>query len=307
MHVQSPPPLNGTMVRAPMIRLSSGPIRRQSLVTIALGRLEVLVGKAAEVAGARDDAVRAAVRGFGEGTDGKDRVAAQPEHVDARLDGRLRRVVLRQVPVLVVADAEEHLAPRDLRRVQAVAVGAVGHVVAVLFQEVGQRLLEGQELAGADRQRVVDDARVLRLAAVGPVEADGHVAGMGAARVGVQRMVGRPAVVGLRGVVAGLEQHVGAARVADDEDDVALPIRLVGRGGQRRQPAQVHTAQPVGGNLQRRGRIPAAFAEPLVADGRDRVAPCLETAPAWSSAARRGRRSSRCGRSRCGTSPADRC
>ena len=44
------------------------------------------VGQTAEVAGARDDAVRTAVRGVGKRTDGVDRVAAQPQEVDARLD-----------------------------------------------------------------------------------------------------------------------------------------------------------------------------------------------------------------------------
>ncbi len=185
-------------------------------------------------------------------------------------------MILRQVPILIVTDADEGLAARELRRVETVAVAAIGHVIAVLFEEVGQRLLERQELAGADRERVVDDSGVLRLAAVRPVEARRHLACMGAARVGVERFVDGPAVVCLPGIVAALEQHVGLARVADDEDDVALPIRLVLGIGQRRQPAEINAAHPVGGNLQRCRRRPAALAPPLLTDGRDRLRHALQ-------------------------------
>ncbi len=79
---------------------------------------------------------------------------------------------LADVPVLVVADADERLALEAAVGREHVAIGTIGHVVAVLFEPVGQRKLERQELARAERERVVDDALELGLAAVGPVEAD---------------------------------------------------------------------------------------------------------------------------------------
>ena len=67
---------------------------------------------------------------------------------------------------------------------------------------------------------------VLRLAAVGAVEADVGPGALVALGVGVDRVVVGPAVVGLPGVVGALEEDVGRAVVADDEDDVALPVGL---------------------------------------------------------------------------------
>ena len=140
-----------------------------------------------------------------------------------------------------------------------VAVGAIGHVVAVLLEPVGQRELERQELARAERERVVDHGLVLGLAAVGPVEADVGPGPLTALGMGVEGIVVRPAVVGLPGVVGALEQDVGRAIVADDEDDVALPVGLGVVVGDGREPAQVDAAGPVAGDRQRRGRLPPAL------------------------------------------------
>ena len=198
-----------------------------------------------------------------------------------------------------------HFSPRS--GAEHVAVGAVGHVVAVLLQPVGQRELERQELAGADRQRIVDDARVLRLAAVGPVEADVGPGALVALGVRVDRVVVGPAVVGLPGVVAALEEDVGRAVVADDEDDVALPVRLVvrcraassaGPGRRRWASRRESSARPTAPSGTRAGPL---------AGRAGWAAACPRTARAWSSAAPRGRRSSPCGRSRSGTSPPARC
>ena len=79
--------------------------------------------------------------------------------------------------------------------------------------------------------------------------------------MGVDRVVVRPAVVRLPGVVAALEEDVGGAVVADDEDDVALPVRCSTLSGIRGEPAEIDAAGPVGGNLQFRRGLPAAFAQ----------------------------------------------
>ena len=159
-----------------------------------------------------------------------------------------------------------------------VAVRAVGHVVAVLFEPVGERELERQELARAEGERVVDDAVVLRLAAVRPVEADVGPGPLRPLGMGVDRVVVGPAVVGLPGVVRALEQDVGRPVVADDEDDVALPVGLGGALGEGREPAQVDAAGPVGGNRQPGGRLPAALVQVFRAGLRDRLGLALERA-----------------------------
>ena len=61
-------------------------------------------------------------------------------------------------------------------------------------------------------------------AAVRPVKADIRPGALRPLRVRVDRVVARPPVVGLPGIVGALHQHIGRAVVADDEDDVALPV-----------------------------------------------------------------------------------
>ena len=73
----------------------------------------------------------------------------------------------------------------------------------------------------------------------------------------------RPLVVGLPGVVTALKQHIRRAVIRHDENHVALPIRLVLVLRDRRQAAEIHAAEPVCGNLQRRGRLPAALVQIL--------------------------------------------
>ena len=90
--------------------------------------------------------------------------------------------------------------------------------------------------------------------------------------MGVDRVVARPAVVGLPGVVGALEQDVGRAVVADDEDDVALPVGLDVGVDERRQPAEVDAAGPVVGNRQRGRRLPPALVQVLRRRGRDAAA-----------------------------------
>ena len=71
-----------------------------------------------------------------------DRVAREEQQVHAGVAHLLDAAELADVPVLVVADAEERLALQAAIGREHVAVGAVGHVVAVLLQPVGQRELE---------------------------------------------------------------------------------------------------------------------------------------------------------------------
>jgi hypothetical protein len=189
--------------------------------------------------------------------------------------------VLADVPVLVVPHADPGLALQPPLGADHVAVGAIGHVVALLLEPVDQGELEGQELAGAKGEGVVDDARELRLAAVGAVEADVRPRPLRALRVGVDRVMTGPAVVGLPGVVGALDEHVRGAVVRDHEHDIALPVgralRVLGPGG---EPAQVDAARPVGRDGQARGGLPSALVEVLRAGLRHGLGLALEGAQA---------------------------
>ena len=189
---------------------------------------------------------------------------------------------LPDVPVFVVADADERLALQAPVGREHVAVRAIGHVVAVLLEPVRQRELERQELARAERERIVDDACVLRLAAIGPVEADVGPGPLVALGMGVERVVVRPAVVGLPGVVGALEEDVGRAIVADDEDDVALPVGLVVAVGERREPSQVDAAGPVAAESSAGvARLPPALVQVLGAGRRGPAGPCPRSGPSF--------------------------
>src|SRR5438034_10580498 len=96
-----------------------------------------------------------------------------------------------------------------------VGVGAVGHVQAEPFHPVSKRKLPEKELARALRKGVVEDLHVL---AVRSVVAHLHAADQNftvLAIVGVERVIVRPLVVGLPGVVAALEKKVGGPIVAN--------------------------------------------------------------------------------------------
>jgi hypothetical protein len=137
------------------------------------------------------------------------------------------------------------LARAQIGRFEVIDVRAVGDVVAFLFEPVAQRVFPQQKLAAAHALRVVEDLHIL---AVGPVKAATDARRMRRARIGVERFVHRPAVVGLPGVVAALEEDVRRAVVFDDEDDVALPVGFVGGFGHGRETAKIDAAGPVGGN-----------------------------------------------------------
>ena len=83
--------------------------------------------------------------------DPADGVAREEQQVHAGVAHPLDAPELADVPVLVVADADERLALQAAIGREHVAVGAIGHVVAVLLEPVGQRELERQELARAER------------------------------------------------------------------------------------------------------------------------------------------------------------
>ena len=155
---QSPPPLTGSMLRAPMSRPSSGPCSGNG--PCSFSRCFGVVVVAAVRAAAEHDPVGPAV--VARRDSGVTQQIALPER-NSRFTPASRIVVdaleLADVPVLVVADADERLALQAVIGRDHVAVGAVGHVVAVLLEPVGQRELERQELARAERERVVDDAR----------------------------------------------------------------------------------------------------------------------------------------------------
>jgi len=107
----------------------------------------------------------------------------------------------------------------------------------------------------------------LRILAVRPVKAHLGADRMRAARIGVERVVVGPLVVGLPGVVAALEKEVGRAVIADDKDAIALPVRLhrtVWHGG---EAGEINAAGPGGGHLERERWLPLAFAQAVLTDG----------------------------------------
>ena len=242
-----------------------------------------------------------------EGRHPADGVAREEQQVHARVAHRFDASILADVPVFVVADADERLALQAAVGREHVAVRAIGHVVAVLLEPVGERELERQELAGADRERVVDDAGELRLAAVGAVEADVGPGALAPLGMGVDRVVVGPAVVGLPGVVRALKEDVGRAVVADDEDDVALPVRLGVLVDERREPAEVDAAGPVvresSAACDGSQRHSWRFFGPGAGVGC--ALPCERPERRHEPGAL-GRRNSPCGRSRSGTAAAGR-
>ena len=177
-------------------------------------------------------------------------------------------------PVLVVADREPPLGAAEAGGVGVgVDVRDVGHVVAVLLHPEGERELPEQELARADRERGVEDLAVL---AVGPVEArlDVRAPVPLLLAVVVERELAGPAVVGVPGGVGALEQEVGPAVVADDEDDVALQPLALGR-----ELAEVDAAGPVVGDRQRDGTAPRRIRGAASGRSADRAGPCPANGP----------------------------
>ena len=84
--------------------------------------------------------------------------------------------------------------------------------------------------------------------------------------LGINRVVGGPAVVGGPGQVAALKQQIAGAVIADDEDDVALQVFFLGG-----QFPQVDAAQPILGDLEFHGGLPLAFAHIVFANRRFRL------------------------------------
>ena len=92
-------------------------------------------------------------------SDAAHRVAGKVELRYASFHRAHRGVVLANVPVFVVADAEEDFGTQRLLRIEHVAVRAIGDVVAMLFEPVGERKLPSEELARTDGQWIVEDLR----------------------------------------------------------------------------------------------------------------------------------------------------
>src|SRR5262249_36216359 len=106
------------------------------------------------------------------------------------------------------------------------------------------------------------------------IEADAHAADEHLAVlaiVGVQGVVVRPLVVSLPGVVRALKHEVRRAIIADDKDEVTLIAMALGR-----QLAKVDAADPDLRDLQGVARVPATFAQALLADARGRLCVALE-------------------------------
>ena len=223
------------------------------------GVVDFLVGKAAKDAISSNDSFITA-----EWADGEDRIPAQPHHVGALVNGLLEGVVLAHIPVFIVANAEEGVAAGDLFGVQTIAIGTVGDIVAVLFHPVGQRIFPEEKLARANRERVLENLRVLR---VRSIKADGHIHRVRAARVGIERVVIRPFVVRLPGIVAALKKEISRPLIAHDEDDIALPVGFVALLRYGGEPPEINTTWPVRRDLYCGGRFPLALAQAIFTGG----------------------------------------
>ena len=164
-------------------------------------------------------------------------------------------------PIFVVPHAQKAFGPQQTGRVEMrVAVRDIGDVVALLLHPIGQGKFPQQPFSRPQRQRSVENLAVF---AVRAIETDQHVAPPIplAVTIVVERELIGPAIVGLPGVIAALEQKIGLPIVAHDEDHVALQTAV--QGGQL---AEIDTAQPIGRNRQLGRRLPLAVAQPFRAD-----------------------------------------
>mmetsp|Transcript_29033 Transcript_29033/g.81803 ORF Transcript_29033/g.81803 Transcript_29033/m.81803 type:complete len:348 (+) Transcript_29033:916-1959(+) len=145
----------------------------------------------------------------------EDLVARQEGEVHPAVPRRLHIGALLPAPVLVVANTEEEAVAAEKRGAEAVGVHprGVGHVIAMPLQEADHRILgteghvDGPVVPG-DQWPVVgylvgSPLGVLPVEALAPIVV--HPVANARATVGPRPA---PAIVGLPGCVAGLEQHV---------------------------------------------------------------------------------------------------
>ena len=194
------------------------------MLTLATDRIVIVsaIGTAPEHDPVRHGATAGSERGHP-----ADCVAGQEQQRHTFIAHFLHALELPDIPVLIVADTDEHFALQSAIGREHVAVGAVCDVVPVLLEPIGQGKLQRQEFARAKGQRIIHHAVVLRFAAVRPIEAHVGPRSLHTFRVRVDRVVAGPAIVRLPRVVRALEQDIGRPLVTDDEDHVALPIRPV--------------------------------------------------------------------------------
>src|SRR5205807_9118720 len=126
-----------------------------------------------------------------------------------------------------------------VRIVVRVEVRDVSDIVAARFQPVSEREFPEKPFAGTGGKRRVENLTIL---SVGTVEADLNVRPPVplVLAVVVERELARPAIVRLPRRVRTLENEIGRAIVADDEDEVAL--QSIALGGEF---AEVNAARPV--------------------------------------------------------------
>ena len=211
----------------------------------ALKKSDDALAELAEACFTREAAVGIAFGIWGEGRDHVNVVGGEPEHTESIGDSLFDILILPHVPVLVVADADHRFDAAQICRFEVVCVRAVGDVVAFFLQPVAKRIFPEQKLAAAHAEWVIKNLHIL---AVRPVKAATDARRMSRTRIGVERFVHRPTIVGLPSVVAALEEDVSGAIIFDDEDDVALPIRFLGNIGHCRKTTKINAAGPVGRN-----------------------------------------------------------
>src|SRR5262245_50152571 len=136
-----------------------------------------------------------------------------------------------------MTDAEKNLRAQNLRRIDHVGIGAIGDVISTALEPVAKREFPQQKLPRADGKWMIEDLCVL---AVRTIEARRDIWCPGVSRVGIHRIVIRPSIVGLPGIVAALKQNVCTPPVPHDENDIALPGMNVGTFSESRKAPQIH-------------------------------------------------------------------
>ena len=188
-------------------------------------------------------------------------VAREEQQADPLIPHRLDRSELANIPVLIMPYTDKGFRFEPPVRRQHIAVATVRNIIALLLKPKGQRELKRQILPGTLRQRIVDHTIKLRLASIRAIKTHVSPRPLIPLRMGVDRVLARPGIVSLPSVVRTLKQNIARPIVDDDKDDIALPIRLLVRFGNRSQTPKIHPRYPFVGYRQTMTRFPSAFVE----------------------------------------------
>ena len=147
-----------------------------------------------------------------------------------------------ETPIFVVADGDEPARPERAFRIRVnIGVRAIVHVVSLAFEPVGERKFPKEKFARTLRKGRVQNLAIFSVWAV-VADADARLERPLALAVVIEREVVRPAVISLPGIVAALEEKIGRAVVADNENDVALLARVGILVGEQLELAEIDAA-----------------------------------------------------------------